>query len=327
MRQLVPRREGPQHDTMAGAVFRGHAAHATVRRGELHGDGGPTAARARGRELRETGMGNVAIVTGGGSGIGAAISRALGARGDTVVVADIDGAAAQRVADEVRGTASKVDVRDGEALQALVDDTVREHGRLDLMFNNAGIGVGGDATELTTAHWDRIIDINLRGVTNGVAAAYPVMAKQRSGHIINTASIAGLITPPFMTPYVATKHAVVGLSLALRGEAKVYGVKVTAVCPGWTDTAILDSTGPDDLPKPSMARDGGVRESAEKMGKLYTPEALAQDVLEAIAKNKALLVTPGKFRVMWRLSRLHPTGFAALTGAMARREQRKLLAG
>ena len=271
-------------------------------------------------------MARTAIVTGGGSGIGAAICKALGARGDTVVVADIDGASAQRIADEVRGTALKVDVRDGAAVQALVDDTVREHGRLDLMFNNAGIGVGGDATELTTAHWDRIIDINLRGVTNGIAAAYPVMARQRSGHIINTASIAGLLAPPYLAPYVAVKHAVVGLSLSLRGEAKVYGVNVTAVCPGWTDTAILDSTGPDDLPKTSMSeREGGVREAAEKMGKLYTPEALAQDVLEAIAKNKALLVTPGKFRAMWRMSRVSPTAFAALTAVLARREQRKLL--
>ena len=273
-------------------------------------------------------MSRVAIVTGGGSGIGAAISRALGARADTVVVADIDGATAQRVADEAGGTAAKVDVRDGAAVQALVDETVAAHGRLDLMFNNAGIGVGGDATELTTAHWDRIIDINLRGVTNGIAAAYPVMAKQRSGHIINTASIAGLIASPYLTPYVATKHAVVGLSLALRGEAKAYGVGVTAVCPGWTDTPILDSTGPEDLPKTSMAeREGGVRETAKRMGRLYSPEALAQDVLEAIAKNKALLVTPAKFRTLWRLSRVSPAGFTALTAIAARREQRKLIIG
>jgi NAD(P)-dependent dehydrogenase (short-subunit alcohol dehydrogenase family) len=248
-------------------------------------------------------MSRVAIVTGGGSGIGAAISRALGARADTVVVADIDGASAQRVADEIGGSASKVDVRDGEAVQALVDETVAAHGRLDLIFNNAGIGIGGDATELTTAHWDRIIDINLRGVTNGVAAAYPVMAKQGSGHIINTASIAGLIASPYLTPYVATKHAVVGLSLALRGEAKAHGVGVTAVCPGWTDTPILDS------------------------GRLYSPEALAQDILEAIAQNKALLVTPAKFRALWRLSRVSPAGFTALTAIAARREQRKLIIG
>jgi NAD(P)-dependent dehydrogenase (short-subunit alcohol dehydrogenase family) len=271
-------------------------------------------------------MARIAIVTGGGSGIGEALAHALTARGDTVVVADIDGAAAERVAGEIHGTAAKVDVRDAAAVQALVDDTVAAHGRLDLIFNNAGIGIGGDVLELTVAHWDRIIDVNLRGVVHGVQAAYPIMAQQRSGHIVNTASIAGLIAAPYLTPYVATKHAVVGLSMALRGEAKAHNVGVTVVCPGWTDTAILDSTGPDDLPKPASTPEGGVRESAEKMGKLYSPAALAQDVLNAIDKNKAMVVTPRKFRVMWRLQRLSPTGFAAATALAARREQKKTLA-
>jgi NAD(P)-dependent dehydrogenase (short-subunit alcohol dehydrogenase family) len=268
-------------------------------------------------------MGRTAIVTGGGSGIGEALSRALAARHDTVVVADIDGASAERVAGDIGGTAAKVDVRDADAVQALVDDTVAAHGRLDLMFNNAGIGVGGDALELTVAHWDRIIDINLRGVVHGVQAAYPVMAKQRSGHIINTASIAGLLAPAYMAPYVAVKHAVVGMSMSLRAEAKANGVNVTVVCPGWTDTPILDSTGPDDLPKPEMARAGGVREVAQKMGKLYTPEALAQDVLDGIARNRAMVVAPAKFRTLWRLARVSPAGFNALFGAMARREVAK----
>jgi len=273
-------------------------------------------------------MSRIAIVTGGGSGIGEAVSRALAARGDTVVVADIDGAAAERVSGDIgaRASAAKVDVRDFAAVQALVDDTVAAHGRLDIIFNNAGIGVGGDVAELTVAHWDRIIDINLRGVVHGVQAAYPLMARQRSGHIVNTASIAGLIAPPFMAPYAATKHAVVGLSMSLREEAKANGVKVTVVCPGWTDTAILDSTGPDDLPKPAMAEEGGVREVAEKMGRLYTPQELARDILEGIDKNKPMVVTPRKFRVLWRLHRLSPTGLAALAGIGARREQKKRLA-
>jgi NAD(P)-dependent dehydrogenase (short-subunit alcohol dehydrogenase family) len=272
-------------------------------------------------------MGRIAIVTGGGSGIGEALSRALAARGDTVIVADIDGAAAQRVAGDIAGSAAKVDVRDAIAVQALVDDTVATHGRLDLIFNNAGIGVGGDVSELTVAHWDRIIDINLRGVVHGVQAAYPVMVRQGRGHIINTASIAGLIATPFMAPYVATKHAVLGMSMSLREEGKAYGVNVTVVCPGWTDTPILDSTGPDDLPKPSLTQEGGVREIAEKMGKLYSPQALAQDVLTAIDKNKAMVVVPRKFRMLWRLHRLAPVGLAALAGFGARREQKKRLTG
>jgi NAD(P)-dependent dehydrogenase (short-subunit alcohol dehydrogenase family) len=272
-------------------------------------------------------MSRIAIVTGGGSGIGAALSRALTARGDTVVVADIDGAAAERVAGDLgqRATAAKVDVRDAASVQALVDDTVAAHGRLDLMFNNAGIGVGGDALELTVAHWDRIIDINLRGVVHGVQAAYPVMARQCSGHIINTASVAGFLPSAYMAPYVAVKHAVLGMSLSLRGEAKAHNVNVLAVCPGWTDTPILDSTGPDDLPKPSMAEEGGVREVAQKMGKLYSPDALAQDVLAAIDKNKAMVVVPRKFRALWRLNRLAPVAFAEVMSYGARREMKKRL--
>src|SRR4051794_26628271 len=173
-------------------------------------------------------MARVAIVTGGGSGIGEALCRALAARGDTVVVADIDGASAERVASDIgaHATASKVDVRDAALVTALVDETDAHPGRPDLMFNNAGIAVGGDVLELALAHWDRIIDINLRGVVHGIQAAYPVMAKQRAGHIVNTASMAGLTPPPSMAPYVAVKDAVGGKSVSFRGEAKGDGVNV-----------------------------------------------------------------------------------------------------
>ena len=270
-------------------------------------------------------MQRIAIVTGGGSGIGAALSRALAARGDTVIVADIDGESAERIAGEVKGIAAKVDVRDAAAVQSLVDDTVAAHGRLDLMFNNAGIAVGGAVLDLTIPHWDRIIDVNLRGVVHGVQAAYPVMAKQRSGSIINTASMAGLTAPPYLAPYVATKHAVVGLSLALRGEAKAHKVNVTVVCPGWVDTPILDSTGPEDLPQVPGLDPGAAREVAQKMGPLYSPDALAQDVLRAVDRKKAIVIAPRSARVLWRASRMSPTGLAALVGFGARREHRKHL--
>jgi NAD(P)-dependent dehydrogenase (short-subunit alcohol dehydrogenase family) len=271
-------------------------------------------------------MSRVAIVTGGGSGIGAALCRAFAGRGDTVVVADIDGASAERVAGELgaAATAAKVDVRDAAGVQALVDDTVAAHGRIDLMVNNAGIAVGGDALELTLAHWDRIIDINLRGVVHGIQASYPVMARQRSGHIVNTASMAGLTAPPYLAPYVAVKHAVLGLSLSLREEAKAHGVNVTAVCPFWIETPILDTTGPDDLPK-SQSMEGGVRDMARRMG-IYPADALAQDVLRGIDRRKAIVVAPRQGRVLWRVARLSPTGFNALTGAVARREMRKRMA-
>ena len=113
-------------------------------------------------------------------------------------------------------------------------------GRLDLMFNNAGITWGGDTELLTLDQWNAIIDVNIRGVVHGVAAAYPLMVRQGHGHIVNTASMAGLAAAGQITSYVMTKHAVVGLSLALRSEAAGRGVGVLAVCPTAVETPILD---------------------------------------------------------------------------------------
>ncbi len=256
-------------------------------------------------------MARIAIVTGAASGIGQALATALVARGDTVVVADIDGDAAGRVAGELArhgpgaATPAVVDVRDAGAVRALVDQARDTHGRLDLMVNNAGIGVGGEARELVLAHWDRVIDVNLRGVVHGVHAAYPVMIEQGSGHIVNTASLAGLLPSPGLTPYAMTKHAVVGLSLSLRAEAAAYGVRVTAVCPGVVDTPILDKAGPDDLPKPALS--GHTREVFRHLQpRFYAADRLAQDVLRGIDRNAALVIAPASARVAWYLWRYAP---------------------
>ena len=124
-------------------------------------------------------MSRVAIVTGGASGIGRALGAALARRGDRVVLADVDGEAAAAVAEQLTAagpgvpTAAAVDVREADAVASLVSGTAERHGRLDLLFNNAGLGIGGAAEELDLAHWDRAIDVNLRGVVHGVHAAYP----------------------------------------------------------------------------------------------------------------------------------------------------------
>jgi NAD(P)-dependent dehydrogenase (short-subunit alcohol dehydrogenase family) len=256
-------------------------------------------------------MARIAIVTGAASGIGRALATALAARGDTVVVADVDGDGAGRVAGELTrhgpgaATPAVVDVRDAGAVQALVDRARDTYGRLDLMMNNAGIGIGGDACELLLAHWDRVIDVNLRGVVHGVHAAYPVMVEQGSGHIVNTASLAGLLPSPGLTPYAMTKHAVVGLSLSLRAEAAAYGVRVTAVCPGVVDTPILDKTGPDDLPKPALS--GHTREFFRHyQPRFYAADRLAQDVFRGIDRNAALVIAPASARVAWYLWRYAP---------------------
>ncbi|HUJ04775.1 MAG TPA: SDR family oxidoreductase [Streptosporangiaceae bacterium] len=249
--------------------------------------------------------GRVAIVTGGASGIGAALVRALAARGTTVVIADVDEAGAKAVADEIGGTSSAaaLDVRDAGAVADLVTGVAGEHGRLDLMFNNAGIAVGGTVDEMTLDHWDRVIDVNLRGVVHGIHAAYPVMLRQGDGHIVNTASLAGLVPGPGLAPYAAAKHAVVGISLSLRAEAANRGVRVSAICPGFVNTPLLGRVNPD-LPQTQTGANAAAL--ARTLGKLYEADALAQDVLRGITRNQALIVAPGSARFAWRMARYAP---------------------
>ena len=194
-----------------------------------------------GQERSDRGFwrGKQAIVTGAGSGIGAALCRALAPPAPTSSAPTSTGPPppARR---RLGARSAALDVTDAAAVQAAVDDVVARAGRLDLMFNNAGIAWGGDTELLTLDQWNAIIDVNIRGVVHGVAAAYPLMVRQGHGHIVNTASMAGLTAAGQITSYVMTKHAIVGLSLALRSEAAGRGVGVLAVCPTAVETPILD---------------------------------------------------------------------------------------
>lgn len=246
--------------------------------------------------------GSSAVVTGGGSGIGAALCRALDAAGAHVVVADVDGDAADRVADGLgqRARAARLDVTDATAVQALVDDVADRHGSIDLLVNNAGITVGGETDELTLDHWNSIIDVNVRGVVHGVHAAYPRMVRQGHGHIVNTASMAGLAPIGLMTSYAATKHAVVGLSLALRTEAAAHGVGVTVICPAAVDTPILDKGEVGAFDGRDFYLTGqGVKEALD-------PDVLARRVLRAVERDEAMVVEPARARATWALARHAP---------------------
>jgi NAD(P)-dependent dehydrogenase (short-subunit alcohol dehydrogenase family) len=248
--------------------------------------------------------GKTAIVTGGGSGIGACLTRALVDAGAHVVCADLDLAAATAVSAGVTGpgtaVARQVDVTSAEQVQAAVDAVVAEHGRLDLMFNNAGITFLGNTEDLTLQQWNAIIDVNLRGVVHGVHAAYPQMIAQQSGQIVNTASMGGLMAAGLMTSYVTTKHAVVGLSLALRTEAAGHGVGVTVVCPAAVDTPILDKGEIGRFRGRDFYLEGqGIKEPVD-------PEALARRVLAAVEADEALVIEPRQARIAWRFGRLAP---------------------
>ena len=260
-------------------------------------------------------MTQVAIVTGGASGIGLALGTALVQRGWHVVLDDIQDVKAKDEAERLTragpGTAvaAGVDVRDADGVAALVYDTAREHGRLDLMVNNAGIAVAGEPDELVLEHWDTIIDTNLRGVVHGCHAAYPLMEQNRAGTILNTASMAGLIpSAGGMAPYATTKYGVVGLSLGLRSAGAEYGVKVSVLCPGWIDTPMLDGEMPEGLPvPPSMRGARPLREALIEAGQtIYPVDRLAEDTLAGLAKNKAIIVVPRQWQRYWLLARLMP---------------------
>jgi deazaflavin-dependent oxidoreductase (nitroreductase family) len=212
----------------------------------------------------------------------------------------------------------QLDVTDAAAVQSVVDDVVAQHGRLDLMVNNAGIVYAGETHNLSRQQWDRLIDVNLRGVAHGVQAAYPHMVAARRGQIVNTASNAGLIPTGLLSAYSATKFGVVGLSVSLRTEAKRYGVGVSVVCPGVIDTPILDKGAVGGF------RGRAFYDDLARSRPPYPAERLAEDVLEGVRRNKAVIVAPAEARWASRAYRLAPTVTHRLLTLAVSREQAKM---
>ncbi len=254
--------------------------------------------------------GATVIVTGGASGIGRALAEELAKRGCEVVLADLQIELAEEVALEIRvsggkAEAVKIDVTDFPAMQRLVEETVKRTGRLDYIFNNAGIGIGGNVRHYDIEDWNQIVDVNLRGVINGVHAAYQVMMNQGFGHIINTASMAGLMVSPGAVAYATTKYGVVGLSISLRAEAAQTGVRVSVICPGVVRTPILEGMGKYgkmliDIPHEQMRR---MWERLRPM----SPNVFAEKVLNSVAKNKAIIIVPSWWKLFWWINRLSPS--------------------
>jgi NAD(P)-dependent dehydrogenase (short-subunit alcohol dehydrogenase family) len=251
----------------------------------------------------------VAIVTGGASGIGRAISEELVKRGCEVVIADLQTDLAEEIAAKLRvsggkATAQEIDVRSFPAIDLLVNNTVQRAGRLDYMFNNAGIGVGGPVHKFNIDDWNYIVNVNLNGVINGVQAAYKAMIAQGFGHIVNTASMAGLMPSPGTVAYATTKHAVVGLSESLRAEAALFDIRVSVLCPGVIRTPILEGGKFGrmvvEVPREAISR---MWESLRPM----PPGLFAEKALDALAKNKAVIIEPSWWKRFWWINRLSPS--------------------
>jgi len=195
--------------------------------------------------------GKVVVITGASSGLGEATARLLSEQGASVVLGARRADRLKALADELtwrggKAVAVVTDVADRKQVQALVDAAVQAHGRVDVMINNAGLMPQAPLERLTVDDWDRMIDVNLKGVLYGIAAALPQMQRQKAGHIINVSSVAGHRVGPGFAVYAATKHAVRALSEGLRQEVKPYNIRTTVISPGAVATELPGSvTDPD----------------------------------------------------------------------------------
>jgi NADP-dependent 3-hydroxy acid dehydrogenase YdfG len=251
--------------------------------------------------------GKIAFVTGGASGIGAALTTKLIDGGAEVWIADRQIGPAQELAQRLdsggaKAHAIELDVRSYPSFERAVAEAVQQSGRIDYLFNNAGIAVGGEIDSYTLDDWNDVFDVNLRGVVHGIQAVYPIMIRQHSGHIVNTASMAGLVASPGSASYTATKHAVVAISQVLRLEAERHGVQVSVLCPGAIRTPILTGG--------KYGRFDGV--SDEQLVKFWepfrpmAPEKFAERALRAVFRGDAIIVVPAWWKALWYLERLSP---------------------
>jgi NAD(P)-dependent dehydrogenase (short-subunit alcohol dehydrogenase family) len=271
--------------------------------------------------------GATAIVTGGASGIGRGLAEELVKRGCEVVLADLQIDLAEEVASGIhaaggKAKAVKVDVADFPTMERLVQETVKRTGRLDYVFNNAGIVIGGSVNLYSIEDWNQIMEVNLHGVINGIQAVYKIMVAQGFGHIINTASMAGLMPGPGNVAYTMTKHAVVGLSKSLRAEAAQMGIRVSVLCPGVVRTPILEGGGKYGKMLINIPREQ-MRQLWEKLRPM-SPNLFAKKVLKSVAKNKAIIIVPSWWKVYWWINRLSPSLGIFLSQKQFQRMQKKL---
>jgi NAD(P)-dependent dehydrogenase (short-subunit alcohol dehydrogenase family) len=240
--------------------------------------------------------GTVAVVTGGASGIGRALCIAFAREGAKVVVADLDDAGMAGTVEEVqragsRAIAVKTDVGKLTQVQALADRAFGEMGGVHILCNNAGVALWGGLETATHRDWEWAINVNLWGVIHGVEAFVPRMIAQKApGHIVNTASMAGLIASQGLGVYNTTKYAVVGLSETLQKDLRSYDIGVSVLCPMGVKTAIRQSARnrPEDLKNAGAKESGG---EVDLIGRYLEPAHVAERVLRAIHANRLYVIT------------------------------------
>jgi len=248
----------------------------------------------------------VVVVTGAGSGIGRATARAFARAGARLHLVDVDPARVRSAAADLAAfrpsqqapVAHVVDCADAAGMERLAEQIYATDHRVDVLHNNAGVCVGGPVHELGLDDWRWSLDVNVWGVIHGVHYFVPRMIAQGGGaHLVNTASMAGLIGLPLVAPYCASKFAVVGLSEALAAELAPHGIRVTVVCPAAVRTNVM--------------RDGRLRlpgNWSDRIRRAFdrhsaSPDALGEAIVEAVRRDRSLVLWPGHLLPLWLLKR------------------------
>jgi NADP-dependent 3-hydroxy acid dehydrogenase YdfG len=247
--------------------------------------------------------GKTVLLTGAASGIGRALALRLAAAGVCVHAVDANREGLESLREEA-GEKGKVvpcvlDVRDVEGFAELVTRVHEETQRIDFLFNNAGVTLLGEAHKIPFERWKWLLDINLMGVVHGVLPVYPIMIRQGGGHIINTASIAGVTGYATAAAYTASKAAVLELTRSLRSEARLYGVKVSAACPGYVDSGIFVQERVVGADLDDVMRDLPVA--------MMTPDEAACHLLRGVIAGKETIVFPFTARFLWNFSNWAPS--------------------
>jgi len=261
----------------------------------------------------------VVVVTGAASGIGRAAALAFAREGARLHLVDRAAVPLEETWRAILAAGGEavthvVDCADGEAMRQLSEHVLAAEHRVDVLLNNAGVMTAAPFETIPLEEWERVMGVNFWGVLHGVRAFLPAMIARRRGHIVNTSSMAGLVGLPHVGPYVASKHAVAGLTAGLSAELGVHGIGVTLLCPGATRTGIMGS-GPMDLPGEAGPKlRGALARWAPR------PEGVAEKILDAVVHQRPLVTTGLDMLPLWWLQRLAPGLYLrlsrVLTGAI-----------
>ncbi len=245
----------------------------------------------------------VIVITGSGAGLGRGLATKIAQYGARVIVLDIRMDWAKETAEMILQNGGKashfqVDVTDYEQMTSIIGKIENREEKIDILINNAGISVTGEARDLHLTQWRKAIDINLMGVVHGIEIVYPKMVKQGFGQIVNISSMAGLAPIPLISPYVTSKYALVGLSRSLRMEAKDLGIKVNLVCPGRLDTSIFDHS-------EIVCADKKKLQQKVPINAMPLSKAVLK-IMKGMVANRSIIIFPGYVRWLWIMDRYFP---------------------